>query len=90
MTYRWAEHTAEVELEIEAPTEEAVFTEALHALAELLGDGARGIGSRARLPSPDQNARSCSRNGSTSSCTEPRPRISFPRRWSASSSANVA
>ena len=42
MTYRWAEHTAEVELEIEAPTEEAVFTEALHALAELLGDGARG------------------------------------------------
>lgn len=42
MTYRWAEHTAEVELEIEAPTEEAVFTAALHALAELLGDGARG------------------------------------------------
>jgi SHS2 domain-containing protein len=42
MTYRWAEHTAEVELEIEAPAEEAVFTEALHALAELLGDGVRG------------------------------------------------
>ena len=42
MTHRWAERTADVELEIEAPTEEAVFTEALHALAELLGDGARG------------------------------------------------
>jgi SHS2 domain-containing protein len=38
MGYRWVEHTAELELEIEAPTEEAVFADALHALAELLGD----------------------------------------------------
>ncbi len=38
MAYRWVEHTAEMEMEIEAPTEEAVFVEALHAFAELLGD----------------------------------------------------
>jgi SHS2 domain-containing protein len=37
--YRWVEHTAELELEIEAASAEAVFEEALAALAELLGDG---------------------------------------------------
>jgi SHS2 domain-containing protein len=37
--YRWVEHTAELELEIEAASAEAVFAEALAALAELLGDG---------------------------------------------------
>jgi SHS2 domain-containing protein len=37
--YRWVEHTGELELEIEAPTEEAVFAEALRAFAELVGDG---------------------------------------------------
>ena len=45
MTYRWVDHTAEVELEIEGPTEPAVFQEALRALAELLGvdpDGRSG------------------------------------------------
>ena len=36
--YRWVEHTAELELEIEAQTEEAVYREALAAMAELLGD----------------------------------------------------
>jgi SHS2 domain-containing protein len=36
--YRWVDHTAELELEIEAPSEEAVFAEALAALAELAGD----------------------------------------------------
>jgi SHS2 domain-containing protein len=36
--YRWVDHTAELELEIEAPSEEAVFEEALAALAELAGD----------------------------------------------------
>jgi SHS2 domain-containing protein len=41
MGCRWVEHTGEVELEIEAPTEEAVLREALQALAELLGDGPR-------------------------------------------------
>ena len=35
---RWVDHTAELELELEAPTEEALFEEALAALAELLGD----------------------------------------------------
>ncbi len=34
--YRFVDHTAELELEIEAPTEEGVFTEALIALRELL------------------------------------------------------
>lgn len=36
MTYRWVEHTAEVELVIEAPTEEAVFEDAARAFAELV------------------------------------------------------
>jgi len=34
--YRWVDHTAEVELEIEAASEREVFEAALHALAELL------------------------------------------------------
>jgi protein archease len=42
VSYRWVEHTAEVQLEIEAQTEEAVFVDALLALAELLGDDGRG------------------------------------------------
>jgi SHS2 domain-containing protein len=37
--FRWVEHTAELELEIEAPTQEAVFGEALAAFAELVGHG---------------------------------------------------
>jgi len=38
--FRWVDHTAELELEIEASTEEGVFADALAALAELLaGDG---------------------------------------------------
>jgi SHS2 domain-containing protein len=37
--FRWVEHTAELELEIEAPSQEAVFGEALAAFAELVGDG---------------------------------------------------
>jgi SHS2 domain-containing protein len=35
--YRWVDHTAEVELEIEAEGEREVLEDALHALAELLG-----------------------------------------------------
>jgi SHS2 domain-containing protein len=38
MTYRWVEHTSELELEIEAATEPAVFLEALGAFAELVAD----------------------------------------------------
>lgn len=41
MSYRWVEHTAELELEIEAATEAGVFVDALRALFELLGDGHR-------------------------------------------------
>lgn len=37
--FRWVEHTAELELEIEAPSKEAVFGEALAAFAELVGNG---------------------------------------------------
>jgi SHS2 domain-containing protein len=42
VSYRWVEHTAELEVEIEAPTEEGVFVDALLALAELLGHEGRG------------------------------------------------
>jgi len=42
VSYRWVEHTAEVQMEIEAATEEAVFTDALHALSELVADDAGG------------------------------------------------
>ena len=37
--YRWVDHTAEVELAIEAADERGVFEDALSALAELLGFG---------------------------------------------------
>jgi protein archease len=45
VSYRWVEHTAEVQVEIETSSAEAVFTEALRALAELLG--AEGDGGQA-------------------------------------------
>ncbi|MGN6867279.1 MAG: archease [Solirubrobacteraceae bacterium] len=35
--YRWVDHTAEVELEIDAASEREVLEEAVRALAELLG-----------------------------------------------------
>jgi SHS2 domain-containing protein len=37
VTYRWLDHTSEVELEIVAGSEREVFEEAVRALAELLG-----------------------------------------------------
>jgi protein archease len=40
VTYRWVEHTAELELEIDAESEEAVFGDAVAAFAELIDDGA--------------------------------------------------
>jgi SHS2 domain-containing protein len=40
--YRWIPQTAELELEVEAPTEFAVFADALAAFAELVGDGDGG------------------------------------------------
>jgi SHS2 domain-containing protein len=42
--HAWVEHTAELELRIEAPGAEGVFAEALAALAELLDDGDAGAG----------------------------------------------
>jgi SHS2 domain-containing protein len=38
MAHRWVEHTGELELEIEAATESAVFLQALEAFAELVAD----------------------------------------------------
>jgi SHS2 domain-containing protein len=38
VAYRWVEHTSELELEIEAPSESAVFLEALDAFAELMAN----------------------------------------------------
>jgi SHS2 domain-containing protein len=40
--YTWVDHTGELQLRIEAPTEEAVFADALLAFAELVGDGDGG------------------------------------------------
>jgi len=40
MLYRWIDHTSELELRIEAPTEEDVFADALAAFAELAGRSA--------------------------------------------------
>jgi SHS2 domain-containing protein len=42
VSYRWVEHTGELELEIVAPTEAAVFADALVAFAELVSDGEPG------------------------------------------------
>ena len=36
--YRWVDHTAELELHVEADTEREIFLEALAALGELLGE----------------------------------------------------
>lgn len=44
MSYRWVEHTAELELHIEAANQCAVFADALLALAELIGDAPRDAG----------------------------------------------
>lgn len=38
MVYRWVDHPAEVELQIAAATEAAVFEQALVALGELVGE----------------------------------------------------
>ena len=46
--YRWVEHTSELELEIEAATQPAVFLEAVEAFAELVAEE-RTIDSERRL-----------------------------------------
>jgi SHS2 domain-containing protein len=40
--YRWVDHTAELELRLEAATEEGIFAEALAALGELLDERSSG------------------------------------------------
>ncbi len=47
--FRWVDHTAELELHIEARSEEDVFSEALRALAELLGEAPGGEAALRRL-----------------------------------------
>jgi SHS2 domain-containing protein len=42
VTYEWIDHTAELELRIDAPTEEAVFADALAAFAELVATAGAG------------------------------------------------
>ena len=44
--HRWIDHTAELEVELEAPTAEGVFAEAVAALAELLEDEGTAAGTR--------------------------------------------
>lgn len=58
MGYRWVAHTAELELHIDAATEEAVFEDALHALGEVLDDGPdRGPAAhRVEVSAPDRAA----------------------------------
>lgn len=58
MSYRWVEHTAEVKLHIEAASEDAVFTDALAALGELIGDGPAevSVSREVSLAAPDRAA----------------------------------
>jgi SHS2 domain-containing protein len=42
--YRWVDHTAELELRVDASTEQDVFEQALQALGELLGEHSDGDG----------------------------------------------
>jgi SHS2 domain-containing protein len=42
MPYRWVEHTGELEVEIVAPDEAAVFEEGFEAMSELLATETRG------------------------------------------------
>lgn len=46
MGYRFVDHTAEVQLELEAPTREGVFVEAVLALGDLLGGDGTGEDAR--------------------------------------------
>ena len=56
MAYRWIDHTAELELDVVAPTERAVFEEALRAFGELIADDSRGadVALDVELTSPDR------------------------------------
>jgi SHS2 domain-containing protein len=53
--YRWVEHTGELELEIEAATERAVFEDGLAAMRELLEtEPGEGASTRVSLAAPDR------------------------------------
>ena len=54
--YRWVEHTAELELHIEAPTREDVFAEALAAFAELVSREDPGEGAEHEVTAEAQDA----------------------------------
>ncbi len=55
--YRWVDHTAEVELEIEAGGEREVLEEAMRALAELLGiEGPGDVARTVSVEAPDRPA----------------------------------
>ncbi len=49
MTYRWVDHTAELELHVEAASAEGVFAEAAAALAELIAGPPGGEPARREL-----------------------------------------
>ena len=51
--HTWVEHTAELELRIEAPDAETVFAEALAAFAELLGDREEASDAEVELEASD-------------------------------------
>lgn len=44
MSYRWLEHASELELRVDAPSEEAVFELAVAAIGELIGADDAGAG----------------------------------------------
>ena len=56
--YRWVEHTGELELEIEAPTEDGVFEQGFEAMRELLEAEAseEAPAARVALHAPDRGA----------------------------------
>jgi SHS2 domain-containing protein len=58
VTYRWVDHTAEVELEIAASGEREVLEDAMRALAELLGvhGGSRRDTRAVAVDAPDRPA----------------------------------
>jgi SHS2 domain-containing protein len=57
--YRWVEHTGELEVEIEAPTERAVFEDGFEAMRDLLGSDQGGEPAAPRtvaIAAPDRAA----------------------------------
>jgi protein archease len=58
MSYRWVEHTAEVELHIEAASERGIFESALQALAELIDEQCSGerVRREVAVGAPDRGA----------------------------------